>query len=310
MVHDFFFFSSRRRHTRYWRDWSSDVCSSDLVADGQVQIKRMLTGIQPGRFGIGAMVEARMHRADSPPTIAQQPSATRVPPGTAQQPDLRPRSCRITGQVIEFEDLAPAHFVGSEYNYLGVRFNNPPAHFTGNHDGMSDSHGLPSILERGLNTASPRQALKAANCNCSEQFGAGPMEIDFNVPQSEVSMMVGFLGASAGRPDSPLRRLVLRAYDAAGNHVDAFSEPLTKDNSITHCVRVGMGSPRIVKAVLDQELESQDTDWDFAIDNLNYDHTPAAPSAVATHDLIIVRPPWDTVFYSSPTTVTALIYAP
>src|SRR5947209_10199039 len=24
-----FFFSSRRRHTRYWRDWSSDVCSSD-----------------------------------------------------------------------------------------------------------------------------------------------------------------------------------------------------------------------------------------------------------------------------------------
>src|SRR3712207_6963674 len=30
---DFFFFSSRRRHTRYWRDWSSDVCSSDLTTD-------------------------------------------------------------------------------------------------------------------------------------------------------------------------------------------------------------------------------------------------------------------------------------
>src|SRR3712207_8299335 len=27
-----FFFSSRRRHTRYWRDWSSDVCSSDLIS--------------------------------------------------------------------------------------------------------------------------------------------------------------------------------------------------------------------------------------------------------------------------------------
>src|SRR5437763_15451018 len=27
----FFFFSSRRRHTRYIGDWSSDVCSSDLV---------------------------------------------------------------------------------------------------------------------------------------------------------------------------------------------------------------------------------------------------------------------------------------
>src|SRR5439155_11874305 len=28
----FFFFSSRRRHTRWPRDWSSDVCSSDLVS--------------------------------------------------------------------------------------------------------------------------------------------------------------------------------------------------------------------------------------------------------------------------------------
>src|SRR5690606_39450584 len=27
-----FFFSSRRRHTRFSRDWSSDVCSSDLDA--------------------------------------------------------------------------------------------------------------------------------------------------------------------------------------------------------------------------------------------------------------------------------------
>src|SRR5690606_40571914 len=27
-----FFFSSRRRHTRFSRDWSSDVCSSDLTA--------------------------------------------------------------------------------------------------------------------------------------------------------------------------------------------------------------------------------------------------------------------------------------
>src|SRR5207302_5590820 len=29
----FFFFSSRRRHTRFSRDWSSDVCSSDLNAE-------------------------------------------------------------------------------------------------------------------------------------------------------------------------------------------------------------------------------------------------------------------------------------
>src|SRR6266498_3623250 len=35
MLWIFFFFSSRRRHTRCGRDWSSDVCSSDL--DGQYQ---------------------------------------------------------------------------------------------------------------------------------------------------------------------------------------------------------------------------------------------------------------------------------
>src|SRR3712207_8357300 len=32
-----FFFSSRRRHTRYWRDWSSDVCSSDLAAEAEIE---------------------------------------------------------------------------------------------------------------------------------------------------------------------------------------------------------------------------------------------------------------------------------
>src|SRR2546422_1755677 len=32
-----FFFSSRRRHTRCSRDWSSDVCSSDLVEDIRIQ---------------------------------------------------------------------------------------------------------------------------------------------------------------------------------------------------------------------------------------------------------------------------------
>src|SRR3712207_8388837 len=38
----FFFFSSRRRHTSYWRDWSSDVCSSDL---DQKTVQLMLFGM-------------------------------------------------------------------------------------------------------------------------------------------------------------------------------------------------------------------------------------------------------------------------
>src|SRR5690349_22640549 len=34
----FFFFSSRRRHTRSLRDWSSDVCSSDLSTTVRTEV--------------------------------------------------------------------------------------------------------------------------------------------------------------------------------------------------------------------------------------------------------------------------------
>src|SRR6266496_5607901 len=38
----YFFFSSRRRHTSSLRDWSSDVCSSDLSPAGNGIMKRLL----------------------------------------------------------------------------------------------------------------------------------------------------------------------------------------------------------------------------------------------------------------------------
>src|SRR6476620_2958903 len=49
VINCFFFFSSRRRHTRYWRDWSSDVCSSDL--DGGIVAG--LWGYEAGQSGVG-----------------------------------------------------------------------------------------------------------------------------------------------------------------------------------------------------------------------------------------------------------------
>src|SRR5439155_3189889 len=46
----FFFFSSRRRHTRWPRDWSSDVCSSDLRRHRPMAWWRFgLDGILPER---------------------------------------------------------------------------------------------------------------------------------------------------------------------------------------------------------------------------------------------------------------------
>src|SRR5690606_40658098 len=45
--HASFFFSSRRRHTRFSRDWSSDVCSSDL---GFTDILLLLSEININRY--------------------------------------------------------------------------------------------------------------------------------------------------------------------------------------------------------------------------------------------------------------------
>src|SRR3712207_4240799 len=62
----FFFFSSRRRHTRYWRDWSSDVCSSDLIVRDDVHWKFHLipSGIlYPGKLcaiGNGVVIDPKV----------------------------------------------------------------------------------------------------------------------------------------------------------------------------------------------------------------------------------------------------------
>src|SRR6478672_3296899 len=68
----FFFFSSRRRHTRSDRDWSSDVCSSDLLADG-----RAYTGRQALKLGlvdaIGGEHDARLWLADEKGISADLP---------------------------------------------------------------------------------------------------------------------------------------------------------------------------------------------------------------------------------------------
>src|SRR5438270_13516993 len=49
-----FFFSSRRRHTRFDCDWSSDVCSSDLTTFTPDTIKGVTfpTGLMPGLAGM------------------------------------------------------------------------------------------------------------------------------------------------------------------------------------------------------------------------------------------------------------------
>src|SRR5579871_4471378 len=57
-VHDggFFFFSSRRRHTRSLRDWSSDVCSSDQMA-----LQRLKEAAEKAKIELSTLFETEIN---------------------------------------------------------------------------------------------------------------------------------------------------------------------------------------------------------------------------------------------------------
>src|SRR6266496_4590527 len=66
-----FFFSSRRRHTRSLRDWSSDVCSSDLARWG-ITPERLRQGqkvMHPGPMNRGVEIDPRV--ADSVDSLVE-----------------------------------------------------------------------------------------------------------------------------------------------------------------------------------------------------------------------------------------------
>src|SRR5690625_6868592 len=58
-----FFFSSRRRHTRWPRDWSSDVCSSDLDDDSSTALGLLMPGLEralEGREPVASAAEPEL----------------------------------------------------------------------------------------------------------------------------------------------------------------------------------------------------------------------------------------------------------
>src|SRR5690606_40889958 len=82
-VSSIFFFSSRRRHTRFSRDWSSDVCSSDLFK--ALVYEDLITN---------KLCRCRQHHTrkarDQHQHAAQQQPPTGIPNNA---PGLSPRSC-------------------------------------------------------------------------------------------------------------------------------------------------------------------------------------------------------------------------
>src|SRR3712207_9205187 len=91
------FFSSRRRHTRYWRDWSSDVCSSDLSAKRDARFgilkSNVLGGVrkwQGGRLGPSVFLLATFAVNGLGETVL----AEGTPEDVAEQPSMEAQAYR------------------------------------------------------------------------------------------------------------------------------------------------------------------------------------------------------------------------
>src|SRR6266446_5584833 len=93
----FFFFSSRRRHTRLQGDWSSDVCSSDLD-------------------------DVNKHSGPTAPASASSKTARYTCPMHPQIVQIGPGTCPICGMALEPMDVFAAVEADPEYDSMRLRF--------------------------------------------------------------------------------------------------------------------------------------------------------------------------------------------
>src|SRR5690606_40228821 len=94
-----FFFSSRRRHTRFSRDWSSDVCSSDLALatwarDAKSDVKEKVLGHGFGASRIGAASIGDVARRFYPYRITPSAAASML-----WDIEIGRASCRERGEI-------------------------------------------------------------------------------------------------------------------------------------------------------------------------------------------------------------------
>src|SRR3712207_4099040 len=127
----FFFFSSRRRHTRYWRDWSSDVCSSDLNTKGTltvvnvVPLEEYVRGVVPNELSPGGWPELEALKAQA--VAARTYAVSNLGRFAASGYDLTPdtRSQVYGGRSTEhpLTDRAVAETRGRVLTYKGAPVN-------------------------------------------------------------------------------------------------------------------------------------------------------------------------------------------
>src|SRR5215213_2199255 len=98
----FFFFSSRRRHTRLVSDWSSDVCSSDLSLERVCEKIRWVCEARDAAGRGADAVELEMNQW-----------LAKVTPSAAAASDLLERMASRHGVDVELIAASPAVLVGT-----------------------------------------------------------------------------------------------------------------------------------------------------------------------------------------------------
>src|SRR3712207_5998033 len=157
-IRDCFVFASRRRHTRYWRDWSSDVCSSDL-GEANVQVMGRVAAA-PVKAGARTIVEAgetisRDEFAallEAFPKPDDEKDAKVIPVRTVLKCEAVTGVCQAcygvapaTGRLAQIGDavgIIAAQSIGEPGTQLTMR-----TFHTGGVAGADITHGLPRVVE-------------------------------------------------------------------------------------------------------------------------------------------------------------------
>src|SRR5690606_39487702 len=97
-----FFFSSRRRHTRFSRDWSSDVCSSDLPVRETDHEANRVALVPVGEALAGRKIHDAVNLAFQAPKLSQQLILFGLGGGGLQlEQEIGRASCRERAEVAE-----------------------------------------------------------------------------------------------------------------------------------------------------------------------------------------------------------------
>src|SRR5256886_16230917 len=98
MDHSLFFFSSRRRHTRFDCDWSSDVCSSDLfVGEFLVLVGAFRTYPRAAIVAAAGVIVAAMYLLPALQRVIYNPLAKHE---NGKLSDLSPREIAVLAPLV------------------------------------------------------------------------------------------------------------------------------------------------------------------------------------------------------------------